>query len=104
MYTTLTSFDWAKKLIIETAINGLSSPETNIAYGNKWALEYINTHLVGGNDKKACLHAQNGEARTLARLGTNGINFGSEGSKELCSLLCNTLTNKDNMNFQKNSE
>ena len=29
-----------------------------------------------------------GEAQKLAHLGTNGIRIGSEGSKELCSLLC----------------
>lgn len=31
MYTTVASQDWAEKLIIETAIIMLSSPETNIA-------------------------------------------------------------------------
>ena len=60
----------------------LSSPETNIAYGNERAWEYINTHLMGENDKKACLHVLKGEARKLARLGTNGIRIGSEGSKD----------------------
>ena len=68
----------------------LSSPETNIAYGNEQAWEYNNTHLMGENDKKACLHVLKGEARKLARLGTDGIRIGSEGSKELCSLLCNS--------------
>ena len=31
-----------------------------------------------------------GEVRKLDRLGTNDIRIGSEGSKDLCSLLCNT--------------
>ena len=93
MYTTVASRDWAEKLIIETAIIMLSSPEPNIAYGNERAWEYINTHLMGENDKKACLHVLKGEARKLARLGTNGIRIGSEGSKELCSLLCNIEPN-----------
>ena len=93
MYTTLASRDWAEKLIIETAIIMLSSPETNIAYGNERAWEYINTHLMGENDKKACLHVLKGEARKLARLGTNGIRIRSEGFKELFSLLCNIEPN-----------
>ena len=72
----------AEKLIIETAIIMLSSLETNIAYGNEQAWKYINAHLMGENDKKACLHVLKGEARKLACLGTNGIRIGSEGSKE----------------------
>ena len=62
-----------------------------MAYGNKRAWEYINTNLMGENDKNACLHVLKGGARKLARLGTDGIRIGSEGSKELCSLLCNSI-------------
>ena len=65
MYTTVASQDWAEKLIIETAIIMLSSPEPNIAYGNERAWEYINTHLMGENDKKACLHVLKGEPENL---------------------------------------
>ena len=67
----------------------LSAPGTNIAYGNERAWEYINAHLMGEHDKKACLHVLKGESRKLARLGTNGIRIRSEGSNELCSLLRN---------------
>ena len=94
MYTTLASCDWAEKLIIETAIIMLSSPETNIAYGNERAWEYINTHLMGKNDKKACLHVLKGEARKLACLSTDSIRIKSGGSKELCSLICNKHKSK----------
>ena len=71
----------------------LSSPETNIAYGNEQAWEYINTHLLGENEKKACLHVLKGEAKKLARLVTNGIMIVFEESKELCSLICNIEPN-----------
>ena len=83
MYTTVASQDWADKLIIETAIIMFSSPETNIAYGNEQAWEYMNTHLMGENDKKAWLPVLKGEARNFACLGTDGISIGSEGSKGL---------------------
>ena len=79
----LSSHDWAEKLILKTAIIMLSSPETNIAYGNERAWEYINTHLMGENDKKECFHVLKGEERKLACLGTEGIRIGSEESKEL---------------------
>ena len=80
-----------EQIIVETAIIMLSSNEQDLTYGNEVSWTYIETHLGGENDRKACLHVLKQEARALTCLGADCIRIGSQGSKELCSLLRNTM-------------
>ena len=45
-----------ERVIVETAIIMLSSSERDLTYGNEASWMYIETHLGGENDRKACLH------------------------------------------------
>ena len=78
-----------ERVIVETAIILLSSNEQDLTYGNEASWTYIETHLGGENNWKACLHILKQEARALTCLGANCIRIGSHGSKDLCSLLHN---------------
>ena len=82
-----------ERVIVETAIIMLSSSERDLTYGNEASWTYIETHLGGENDRKACLHVLKQEARALTCLGADCIRIGSQGSKELCSLLRNIEPN-----------
>ena len=52
-----------ERVIVETAIIMLSSNERDLTYGNEVSWTYIETHLGGENDRKACLHVLKQEAR-----------------------------------------
>ena len=71
----------------------LSIEERDPAFGNEAAWDYIATELIGENDRKAVLHYLKGETRPLVRLGTESIRIGSNGAKELLSLLRNIEPN-----------
>ena len=76
-----------ERAIVETAIIMLSSNKRDLTYGNEASWTYIETHLGGENNRKACLYVLKQEARALTRLCADCIRIGSQGSKELCSLL-----------------
>ena len=82
--------DFNKMLIWETAIIMLRKPECDIAYEDKAYWHFIETILTGKNDRKACIHFLKSKAAPLARFGAESIKVGSERSRELCLLLCNT--------------
>ena len=67
----------------------LSLEERDPAFGNKAALDFIAIELIGDNDHKAVLHYLKGETRPLVCLGTESIRIGSNGAKELLTLLHN---------------
>ena len=69
----------------------LSLDKRDTAFGNKAAWDFIATELIGENDHKAVLHFLKGETRPLVFLGTESIQIGSNGAKELLSLLHNTF-------------
>ena len=67
----------------------LSWDKRNPAFGNEAAWDFIATELIGENNRKVVLHYLKGETRPLVRLGTESIRIGSNGDKELLSLLRN---------------
>ena len=71
----------------------LSSNEQDHSYGNEASWTYIETHLGCENNRKECLHVLKQEARALTCLGADCIRIGSQGSKDLCSLLRNIEPN-----------
>ena len=77
------------KLTKEMAILMLSLEERDPAFGNKAAWDFIATELLGENDRKAIFHYLKGETRPLVCLGTEIIWIGSNGAKELLTLLRN---------------
>ena len=77
------------KLIKEMAILMLSLDKRDPAFGNEAAWDFIATELIGENNRKAVLHYLKGETRPLVRLVTESIWIGSNGAKELLSLLRN---------------
>ena len=86
--------DFNEMLIRETAIIMLRKPERDMAYGDEASWHFIETVLTGENDRKACIHFLKSEAAHLAKLGTECIKIGSERSRELCSLLRNSLQHR----------
>ena len=75
------------------AILMLSLDERDPAFGNEAAWDFIATELIGEKNRKAFLHCLKGETRPLVRLGTESIQIGSNGAKELLSLLFNIEPN-----------
>ena len=75
------------------AILMLSLEERDPAFGIKAAWDFIATELIGENDCKAVLHYLKGETRPLVCLGTESIQIGSNGAKELLSLICDIEPN-----------
>ena len=81
------------KLIKKIAFLMLSLDKRDPAFGNKAAWDFIATELIGENGRKAVLHYLKGETRPLVYLGTESIRIGSNGAKELLSLLRNIELN-----------
>ena len=71
----------------------LSLEERDPAFGNKAAWDFIATEFIGKIDCKAIFHYLKGETSHLVCLGTECIRIGSNGAKELLSLLCNIEPN-----------
>ena len=77
----------SESILKETALIMLEAEESNKDFGSVEAWEYISTYLCGENDRKSCCHFLRGETQALARMGTFQIQVGTQGSKELFSLL-----------------
>ena len=71
----------------------LSLDERDPTFGYEAAWNNIATELIGEDNRKAVLHYLKGKIRPLVQLGTESIQIGSNGAKELLFLLHNIEPN-----------